>query len=92
VVVGSPGRKVGGRTEETRGVITKTCGDTRPRGTDILLLRQNCVSAAAGPGDSGSPVFHRVDPGQVKLFGILWGSNDAGSSYTAAGAWALQTY
>jgi hypothetical protein len=50
--------------------------NTNVDGTTITQLCQTWVSAGAGPGDSGSPVFRRQGTGShVTLLGILWGGS-----------------
>jgi hypothetical protein len=78
-VVGQTAHKVGRTTGWTRGQITNTCVHTNLLGTNITQLCQSFVSAGAGPGDSGSPVFRRTGTGSnVTLLGILWGGSDNG--------------
>jgi len=74
VVVGLRANKVGRTTGTTGGQVTRTCVDTNVGGTDVRLLCQNVVKAAADGGDSGSPVFGSSWWGEAQLFGIVWGS------------------
>ena len=68
--------KIGRTTGWTRGEVRGTCVNTNVDGTNITQLCQGWVSAGAGPGDSGSPVFRRQGTGSnVTLLGILWGGS-----------------
>jgi hypothetical protein len=68
--------KIGRTTGWTRGEVRGTCVNTNVDGTNITLLCQGWVSAGAGPGDSGSPIFRRQGTGSnVTLLGILWGGS-----------------
>ena len=68
--------KIGRTTGWTRGDVRGTCVNTNVDGTNITQLCQGWVSAGAGPGDSGSPVFRRQGTGgDVTLLGILWGGS-----------------
>jgi hypothetical protein len=75
--------KVGSTTGWTSGPVTATCAGIRQRGGPWLGCQYK-VRAFGGPGDSGSPVFATISaaigaPGDVRLHGILWGGNDAGT-------------
>ena len=73
-VFGQQVHKIGRTTGWTRGSVRGTCVNTNVDGTNITQLCQTWVSARAGPGDSGSPVFRRQGTGSnVTLLGILWG-------------------
>ncbi len=73
-VFGQQVHKIGRTTGWTRGSVRGTCVNTNVDGTNITQLCQTWVSAGAGPGDSGSPVFRRQGTGSnVTLLGILWG-------------------
>ena len=79
-VVGDIANKVGRTTGWTSGVITNTCVNTGVSGTNIVQLCQNFVSAGVGGGDSGSDVFMQSGGG-VRLLGVLWGGNGAGTQF-----------
>ncbi|GIF52465.1 hypothetical protein Afe04nite_70040 [Asanoa ferruginea] len=64
--------KVGFRTGQTRGEVTRTCVNANAPDS-ITLLCQYFVAAAADHGDSGSPVFVTESDGSVRLIGVLWG-------------------
>jgi hypothetical protein len=78
--VGTTVNKVGRTTGWTQGLITNTCVNTAVSGSRIVQLCQTFVSAGVGGGDSGSDVF-QVTGGTVKLAGILWGGNGAGTQF-----------
>ena len=80
-VVGQTVNKVGRTTGWTQGVITDTCVDTGVQGSRIVQLCQDFVSATVAGGDSGSPVFAITGGTDVQLRGILWGGNQAGTSF-----------
>ncbi len=76
--------KVGRTTGWTQGQVTDTCVNTGVLGSRIVQLCQDFVSAGVGAGDSGSPVFRITNSSQtndVLLYGILWGGNQAGTSF-----------
>ena len=73
--------KVGRTTGWTSGVVTNTCVNTAVSGSRIVQLCQTFVSAAVGGGDSGSDVFQITDGSNVKLAGVLWGGNSAGTQF-----------
>lgn len=85
--VGDVLEKVGRTTGWTSGVVTSTCqhitfGPSDPH----YRLCSGVVSAGAGRGDSGSPVFWRGSNGQYFLAGLLYGGipnldNIAGDNY-----------
>jgi hypothetical protein len=77
--VGQTVSKVGLTSGWTRGRVTNRCVDVVIRGTDIVHLCQNIVSARSGFGDSGAPVFKGTD--SVTLVGVLWGGNEDGTVY-----------
>jgi hypothetical protein len=77
--VGQVVSKVGRTTGWTRGRVTNRCVNTNLKGTNITQLCQTWVSAKAGAGDSGSPVFKGST--NVTLVGILWGGDDEGTVY-----------
>jgi len=80
---GGTANKVGRTTGWTQGKITNTCVTTNVSGGHITLICQSFVGAKVGGGDSGSPVF--LGSGgtlsSVPLAGVLWGSNQSGSSF-----------
>lgn len=76
--------KVGRTTGWSQGDVTLTCVNTGVSGTNIVQLCQDHVNASVGAGDSGSPVFSITDNpaiDDVKLKGILWGGNSAGTTF-----------
>jgi hypothetical protein len=76
-VVGNVVRKVGRTTGMTRGRVTRTCANIRVADTNITLLCQSQATYRSAGGDSGSPVFTRLDAPQgldSRLRGIHWGS------------------
>jgi hypothetical protein len=79
--------KVGRTTGWSQGTVSSTCVNTGVQGSRIVQLCQNHVSAAVGSGDSGSPVFERINDAEgaptdsVRLHGILWGGNSSGTSF-----------
>jgi hypothetical protein len=80
-VVGDVVNKVGRTTGWTQGAVTNTCVNTGVQGTRIVQLCQTFVSAGVGGGDSGSDVFGLTGGGSVRLLGILWGGNGAGTQF-----------
>ena len=80
-IVGDVANKVGRTTGWTQGVVTNTCVNTGVSGTRIVQLCQTFVSAGVGGGDSGSDVFGLTGGGSVRLLGILWGGNGAGTQF-----------
>jgi len=80
-VVGDVANKVGRTTGWTQGVVTNTCVNTGVSGTRIVQLCQTFVSAGVGGGDSGSDVFGQTGGSSVRLLGILWGGNQAGTQF-----------
>lgn len=79
-VVGNVANKVGRTTGWTSGTITNTCVTTGVSGSNVALICQNFVSAGVGGGDSGSDVFMQSGGG-VRLLGVLWGGNSAGTQF-----------
>jgi hypothetical protein len=73
--------KVGRTTGWTQGKLTNTCVNTGVSGTNIVQLCQSFVSAGVGGGDSGSDVFQITSGTSVKLAGVLWGGNGAGTQF-----------
>ena len=80
-VVGDVVNKVGRTTGWTQGVVTNTCVNTGVSGTNIVQLCQTFVNAGVGGGDSGSDVFGLTGGNSVRLLGILWGGNGAGTQF-----------
>jgi len=80
-VVGDVANKVGRTTGWTQGAVTNTCVNTGVSGTNIVQLCQTFVSAGVGGGDSGSDVFGLTGGSSVRLLGILWGGNGAGTQF-----------
>jgi hypothetical protein len=81
LAVGTTVHKVGRTTGWTSGLITNTCVNTGVQGTQIVQLCQTFVNAGVGGGDSGSDVFQVTSGSSVKLAGILWGGNGAGTQF-----------
>lgn len=81
LAVGSTVNKVGRTTGWTAGSITNTCVNTGVQGSRIVQLCQTFVSAGVGGGDSGSDVFQITGGNNVKLAGVLWGGNGAGTQF-----------
>jgi len=80
-VVGDVVNKVGRTTGWTQGVVTNTCVNTGVSGSNIVQLCQTFVDAGVGGGDSGSDVFGLTGGSSVRLLGILWGGNGAGTQF-----------
>ena len=80
-VVGDVVNKVGRTTGWTQGVVTNTCVNTGVSGSNIVQLCQTFVNAGVGGGDSGSDVFGLTGGSTVRLLGILWGGNGAGTQF-----------
>jgi hypothetical protein len=80
LVTGTTVNKVGRTTGWTAGNITNTCVNTGVSGSRIVQLCQTFVSAGVGGGDSGSDVF-QITGSSVKLAGVLWGGNSAGTQF-----------
>ena len=81
LAVGTTVNKVGRTTGWTAGNITNTCVNTGVSGSRIVQLCQTFVSAGVGGGDSGSDVFQITSTTNVKLAGVLWGGNGAGTQF-----------
>jgi len=77
--VGQTVGKVGRTSGWTTGKVTNTCVNVGVTGSDIVQLCQNIVKARVRGGDSGAPVFKGSS--NVTLVGLLWGGNDAGTSF-----------
>jgi hypothetical protein len=79
-------RKIGRTKSQMEGVVTNTCTDVRPIGSNVIMLCQDIVSAGTyimAGGDSDPPVFKLDDnPAtteivEMMLYGVLWrGSRD----------------
>jgi hypothetical protein len=80
LAVGTTVNKVGRTTGWTAGNITNTCVNTGVSGSRIVQLCQTFVSAGVGGGDSGADVF-QITGSTVKLAGVLWGGNGAGTQF-----------
>ena len=80
LAVGTTVNKVGRTTGWTAGNITNTCVNTGVLGSRIVQLCQTFVSAGVGGGDSGSDVY-QITGSTVKLAGVLWGGNSAGTQF-----------
>ncbi|MDY7093930.1 MAG: hypothetical protein SX243_13240 [Acidobacteriota bacterium] len=80
-VLGATLHKVGRTTGWTEGPLSTTCANVNIDGSSITLLCQNWVDAGVFGGDSGSPVFSRLDATTVQLEGILWGRNVDGDRF-----------
>ncbi len=80
-VVGDVVNKVGRTTGWTQGKVTNTNVNTGVTGSNIVQLGQTFVSAGVGGGDSGSDVFAITSSTNVRLLGILWGGNSAGTQF-----------
>ncbi len=80
-VVNDVVNKVGRTTGWTQGRVTNTCVNTGVTGSNIVQLCQTFVSAGVGGGDSGSGVFAITSGSNVRLLGILWGGNSAGTQF-----------
>jgi hypothetical protein len=80
LAVGTTVNKVGRTTGWTAGRITNTCVSTGVSGTRFAQICQTFVSAGVAGGDSGSDVF-QMTGSTVKLAGILWGGNSAGTQF-----------
>ncbi|MBI1731071.1 hypothetical protein HYR53_10730 [Candidatus Acetothermia bacterium] len=81
-LVGDLVTKIGRTTGMSQGRVSYTCVDVGVYGTNLVDLCQDVVNATVGAGDSGSPVFKITNSplsGDVKLYGILWGGNSAGT-------------
>lgn len=81
LAAGTTVNKVGRTTGWTAGAITNTCVNTGVQGSRIVQLCQTFVSAGVGGGDSGSNVFQITSTTNVKLAGVLWGGNGAGTQF-----------
>jgi len=81
LAVGATVNKVGRTTGWTAGKITNTCVNTGVSGSNIVQLCQTFVSAGVGGGDSGSDVFQITSGSSVKLAGVLWGGDSAGTQF-----------
>jgi hypothetical protein len=79
--VGATVNKVGRTTGWSAGAITNTCVNTGVQGTRIVQFCQTFVSAKVGGGDSGSNVFQVTSTTNVKLAGVLWGGDGAGTMF-----------
>jgi hypothetical protein len=76
--------KVGAETGWTFGAVAATCVHVNVDGTDVTLLCQDVVDAAAEGGDSGGPVF-AWRGGEATLAGVLWGGTGRRFYFSAMG-------
>ena len=81
IPVGARVHKVGRTTGWTNGTHTNSCVTINVSGTNLTLTCQDLVSAGVGGGDSGSPAFQRIGGNRVRLGGVLWGGNGAGTQF-----------
>jgi hypothetical protein len=77
--------KVGAETGWTFGAVAATCVHVNVDGTDVTLLCQDVVDAAAEGGDSGAPVF-AWRGGEATLAGVLWGGTGKRFYFSAMGS------
>lgn len=84
VPVGLNLNKVGRTTGWTTGTVTQSCVHFPAE-----KLRCQVVSSIfSAPGDSGSPIFHRLPPSSfVTLHGVLWGGPSSNYSVTYHSPW-----
>jgi hypothetical protein len=80
-LVGETLIKMGRTTGWSQGRVSQTCVNVLVSGTSLALFCQDLVSARVSAGDSGSPVFKISTSPKVKLYGILWGGNSAGTLF-----------
>jgi hypothetical protein len=84
--VGTMVNKVGRTTGWTQGNVTQSCVNVNVSGSQITQLCQTLVQNPNGAvvvqgGDSGSGVFTITSGTNVRLVGILWGGNSAGTQF-----------
>jgi hypothetical protein len=83
--LGTVVNKVGRTTGWTQGAIKNKCANVAVSGTNILNLCQDIVENTSATivqgGDSGSEVFVPVSGDNVRLVGLLWGGNSAGTTF-----------
>lgn len=80
IIEGLAVRKTGQTTGTTQGVITNDCFDSlHPDVSGLRILCSALVSARAGEGDSGAPVYVVNGSGAYHA-GILWAGDSQGSS------------
>lgn len=77
--------KTGRTSGTTYGTITQSCvtKSGNSRGKYFSYPCQDISNVYATYGDSGSPMYRRVSTTQVELYGILWGGNNAGETYSS---------
>lgn len=80
-VVGEEVNKVGRTTGWTYGTVTATCADIAVSGSKIVELCQDTVAGGGDSGDSGAPVFAWDGGDTVSLRGLLWGGDQAGTTF-----------
>jgi hypothetical protein len=77
-LVGDSVHKVGRTTGWSHGTTIAACVNVGVAGTtpQQVMLCQDRFSMTPGTqgGDSGSPMFQRIGPNEVRLVGILWGT------------------
>jgi hypothetical protein len=76
-VLGQTVHKTGRTRGWTVGQVIGTCITTNVAGEgEITMLCQNRVRAGSAGGDSGAPIFERVDDGdRIRLHGLNWGGS-----------------
>jgi hypothetical protein len=85
-VVGEELERVGWRTGWRYGTVVRTCFDSWVAGQygNVRLRCSDEGTIFSEPGDSGSPMFQRLDPSnglnQVVFLGINWGSRETDAS------------
>ncbi|MDQ6803034.1 MAG: S1 family peptidase [Acidobacteriota bacterium] len=71
--------KMGATTGWTTGPVVHTCKDFRL--PTFALLCQDEVTAFAGNGDSGGPVFQFINQTSAAFSGIVWYTTGTGGTY-----------
>ena len=84
-VVGATANQVGHTSGWAQGTVTRTNVTVLVAGSNILLFGQTFGEAGGAvivrAGDSGSPVFRLSGGTNVRLVGLLWGGNSAGTRF-----------
>jgi hypothetical protein len=80
-LVGETLNKMGRTTGWSQGKVKQTCANVLVSGSTVALYCQDLVTAKVAAGDSGSPVFKLSTSPKVRLYGILWGGNSAGTMF-----------
>lgn len=99
--VGRPFEIVGRSSGREVGTLTDTCSDqpapAQAFGQNRVFLCQGGATYTAIDGDSGAPVFLDKGPygtsaylGEVRLFGIHWGSQNQGNKKWFSMMWAIR--